>query len=139
MMCCCSVPWCFSKYMRIRLLNVLKFLLGFFDVNRDEARSLGICQQHRDRLGIYWRGRGKNCQIPSEVARHKGKAVKGDRSLDKEMSHYIKDQTGKLIPVGSGKFYIYIYKITLCQKKTNAFTCTCFKKFSRNFTRAPGA
>ena len=78
-------------------------MLGFFDVNRDEASSLEICQHHRDRLGSYWRGRYKNCQVPPEVAQHKTVAVKGDRSLVKDQSQYIKNITGKLIPVGSGK------------------------------------
>lgn len=80
---------------------------GFFDVNRVEARSLDICQHHRDRLGIYWRGRCKNCQVPPEVAQHKSAAVKGDRSLVKDQSQYIKKMTGKLIPVGSGKNVSY--------------------------------
>ena len=83
------------------------FLLGFFDVNHDEASSLEICQHHRDRLGIYWRGRCKNCQVPPEVAQHKSAKVKGDRSLVKDQSQYIKKITGKLIPVGSGKKVFY--------------------------------
>ena len=74
------------------------FLLGFFDVNHDEASSLEICQHHRDRLGIYWRGRCKNCQVPPEVAQHKSAKVKEDRSLVKDQSQYIKKITGKLIP-----------------------------------------
>ena len=76
-------------------------LLGFFDVNRNDAQKLIICQYHRDRLGIYWRGRGKYCQVPPELAHHKS-AVKGDRGLVKQQSIYIKETTGKLIPVGSG-------------------------------------
>ena len=74
------------------------FLLGFFDVNHDEASSLEICQHHHDRLGIYWRGWCKNCQVPPEVAQHKSAKVKGDHSLVKDQSQYIKKITGKLIP-----------------------------------------
>ncbi|KAK2551331.1 hypothetical protein P5673_027724, partial [Acropora cervicornis] len=81
---------------------VLARFLGFFDVTHDEASSLDICQHHRDRMGIYWRGRCKNCQVPPEVAQHKSAAVKGDRTLVKDQFQYIKKITGKLIPVGSG-------------------------------------
>ena len=76
-------------------------LLGFFDVNRNDAQKLIICQYHRDRLGIYWRGRGKYCQVPPELALRKS-AVKGDRGLVKQQSIYIKETTERLIPVGSG-------------------------------------
>ena len=80
---------------------------GLFYVNHDEARSLDICQHHRDCLGIYWRGRCKNCQVPPEMAQHRSAAVKGDRSLVKDQSQYIKKTTGKLISVGSGKKVSY--------------------------------
>ena len=100
--CFCAVSK--SKYWMC--LNAYIFT-GFFDANRDEASSLDICQHHRDRLGIYWRGRCKNCQVPPEVAQHKSAAVKGDRSLVKDQSQYIKKITGKLIPVGSGKKVSY--------------------------------
>ena len=84
---------------------------GLFDVNHDEASSLDICQHHRDRLGIYWRGRCKNCQVTPEMAQHKSAAVKGDRSLVKDQSQYIKKITGKLIPVGSGEKVSYFLNI----------------------------
>ena len=84
---------------------------GLFDVNHDEASSLDICQHHRDLLGIYWRGRCKNCQVPPEMAQHKSAAVKGDRSLLKDQSQYIKKIKGKLIPVGSGKKVSYFLNI----------------------------
>ena len=79
------------------------FLPGYFDVDYNEAQSFNICKHHRDRLGIYWRGRSKNCQIPPETAGpgHKS-AVKGVHGLVKHQSAYIKKMTGKLIPVGSG-------------------------------------
>ena len=80
---------------------------GFFYVNYDKASSLDICQHHRDRLGIYWRNRCKNCQVPPEVAQHKSAAVKRDHSLVKDQSQYIKKITGKLIPIGSGKKVSY--------------------------------
>ena len=82
---------------------------GFFDVTHDEASSLDICQHHRDRMGIYWGGRCKNCQVPPEVAHHKSAAKKGDRSLVKDQSQYIKKITGKLIPVGSGMKVSYFF------------------------------
>lgn len=109
--CCCSV----SKSVCIKVLDMPKrihtFILGFFDVNHDEASSLDICRHHRDRLGIYWRGRCKNCQVPPEVAKHKSAAVKGDHSLVTNQSQYIKKITGKLVPVGSGtKVFFYFFE-----------------------------
>lgn len=92
---------------------------GLFDVNHDEASSLDICQHHRDRLGIYWRGRCKNCQVPPEMAQHKSAAVKGDRSLVKDQSQYIKKITGKLIPVGSGKKVSYFLNILVSRFQNN--------------------
>ena len=77
------------------------FFTRIFDVNRNDAQELIIFQYHRDRLGIYWRGRGKYCQVPPELVHHKS-AVKGDRGLVKQQSIDIKETTGKLIPVGSG-------------------------------------
>ena len=41
------------------------------------------------------------------MAQHKSAAVKGDRSLMKDQSQYIKKITGKLIPVGSGEKVSY--------------------------------
>ena len=45
------------------------------------------------------------------MAQHKSAAVKGDRSLVKDQSQYIKKITGKLIPVGSGKKVSYFLNI----------------------------
>ena len=78
-------------------------LSGLFDVTRVEASSYRICCYHRDRLGIYWRGRRKRCQVPPEVANHKDSKMKGDRSVLKCHSIQIKQITGKIVPVGSGK------------------------------------
>lgn len=86
--------------------NVKEFfirLLGLFDIGREEAFSMKICELHRDRLGICWRGRGRKCQIPEEFAWHKQIASeeKG-RALQKNQSEYILKVTGKLIPIGAG-------------------------------------
>ncbi|KAL9986268.1 hypothetical protein ACROYT_G000385 [Oculina patagonica] len=59
--------------------------------------EVGIFNHRRN---IYWRGRGKYCQVPPELANHKS-AVRGDRGLVKQQSIYIMETTGKLIPVGS--------------------------------------
>lgn len=105
--CSCAV----SRSVFIIVLDMPKLhaylFKGFFDVTHEEASSLDICQHPRDRMGIYWRGRCKNCQVPPEVAQHKSAAVKGDRTLVKDQSQYIKKITGKLIPVGSGKKVSY--------------------------------
>ena len=64
---------------------------------------MAICTYHRDRLGIYWRGRRKTCQVPPELANHKSSKMKGDRSVLKRHSVLIKQLTGMIVPVGSGK------------------------------------
>ena len=84
------------------------FLSGFFDVTLVEASSYRICCYHRDRLGIYWRGRRKRCQVLPEVANHKDSKMKGDRSVLKCHSIHIKQITGKIDPVGSGKEKKYL-------------------------------
>ena len=53
---------------------------GYFDVDCNEVQSFNIYKYHRNRLGIYCRGRTKNCQIPPEMAGHKS-AVRGDHGL----------------------------------------------------------
>ena len=63
-----------------------------------------ICPKHRDSLGIYWRGRQRNCQIPQSIAAH-CKSAKGDRSVNKETSLFILKEKSSLVPVGSGIKY----------------------------------
>ena len=81
----------------------LSFVIGFFDVTRAEETTLKICSYHRDRLGIYWRGRRRNCQVPTNLANHEGSKMKGDRSVLKRHAVLIKQLTGTIVPVGSGK------------------------------------
>ena len=101
---------CLRNYVFFFVYGTHTFLKGFLMLIMTKQARL-ICQHHRDRLGIYWRGRCKNCQVPLEMAQHKSAAVKGDRSLVKDQSQYIKKITGKLIPVGSGKKVSYFMNI----------------------------
>lgn len=85
-------------------LNVLySSRVGLFDVSRSEALNMDICMRHRDRIGIHWRGRAMNCQIPKQIAWHK-RVARGEkkRALQKDQSEYILKTTGKLIPIGAG-------------------------------------
>ncbi|CAH3124605.1 unnamed protein product [Pocillopora meandrina] len=70
-------------------------------------------------LGIGWRWNSysNSCQVPKEIANHierRGKPVKADRGVGKNISGYIYQQTGTLIPVGSvssitdGDFTLYL-------------------------------
>ncbi|RMX37910.1 hypothetical protein pdam_00007043, partial [Pocillopora damicornis] len=70
-------------------------------------------------LGIGWRRNSysDSCQVPKEIANHiegRGKPVKADRGVGKNISAYIHQQTGTLIPVGSvssttdGDFTLYL-------------------------------
>ena len=79
------------------------FALGFFDVTRAEGTTLKICSYHRDRLGIYWRSRRSTYQVPIGLSNHKGSKMKGDRSVLKRHSVLIKQLTGAIVPMGSGK------------------------------------
>ena len=79
------------------------FTAGFFDVTSAQAKNLAICSYHRDRLGVYWRDRRKMCQVPPDIANHDDSKMKGDRSVLKWHSIYIKQLTGATVPVGSGK------------------------------------
>ena len=81
----------------------LSFVIGFFDVTRAEGTTLKICSYHRDRLGIYWRGRRRTWQVPTNLANHEGSKMKGDRSLLKRHAVFIKQLTGTIVSVGSGK------------------------------------
>ena len=129
--CSCAV----SKSVFIKVLDMPKRIhfTGFFDVNHVEASSLDICQHHRDRLGIYWRGPCKNCLVQPEVAQHKSTVVKWDRSLVKDQSQYIKKITGKLIPVGFGEKVSYFLN-----KQVFAFPKQLLFRISRVLNFAKG-
>ena len=47
---------------------------------------LAIYSHHRDRLGVYWRGRRKMCQVSPDIANHDDSKMKGDRSVLNEMN-----------------------------------------------------
>ena len=66
-----------------------------------------MCARHRNRLGIGWRGRQIYCQVPRSICNHKGKPVKGDRSIDKRHSREIMLMSSELVPIGSG---LLVYK-----------------------------
>ena len=74
---------------------------------------------HCSELGIGWPRNSYSslCQVPKEIANHierRGKPVKADRGVCKNISEYIHQQTGILIPVGSGTvgliIVLYAYK-----------------------------
>ncbi|RMX59410.1 hypothetical protein pdam_00025613, partial [Pocillopora damicornis] len=80
--------------------------VGIFSVASRDLSSFNICPFHRSELGIGWRRNSysNSCQVPKEIANHierRGKPVKADRGVGKNISAYIHQQTGTLIPVGS--------------------------------------
>ncbi|CAH3124139.1 unnamed protein product, partial [Pocillopora meandrina] len=93
--------------------------VGIFSVTSRDLSSFNICPFHRSELGIGWRRNSysNSCQVPKEIANHierRGKPVKADRGVGKNISAYIHQQTGTLIPVGSvssttdGDFTLYL-------------------------------
>ena len=86
--------------------------VGIFSVTSRDLSSFNICPFHRSELGIGWRRNSysSSCQVPKEIANHierRGKPVKADRGVGNNISDYIHQQTGILIPVGSGTVYAY--------------------------------
>ena len=93
--------------------------VGIFSVTSRDLSSFNIRPFHCSELGI---GLPRNsysslCQVPKEIANHierRGKPVKADRGVGKNISEYIHQQTGILIPVGSGTvgliIVLYAYK-----------------------------
>ena len=93
---------------------------GIFSVTSRNLSSFNICPFHRSELDIGWRRNSysNSCQIPKEIANHierRGKPVKADMGVSKNISEYIHQQTGILIPVGSGTvgliIVLYAYKL----------------------------
>ena len=82
-----------------------------------DLSSFNICPFHRSELGIGGRpdSYSNSCQVPKEIANHierRGKPVKADRGVGKNISEYIHQQTSILIPVGSGLIIVlYAYKL----------------------------
>ena len=81
--------------------------VGICSVTSRDLSSFNICPFHRSELGIGWRRNSyfNSCQVPKEIANHierREKPVKADRGVGKNISEYIHQQTGILIPVGSG-------------------------------------
>ena len=77
--------------------------LGIFSIQ--ETQSLTICPRHRAEFGIRWRCRKVRCTVPEEIAAHKTATAKGDRRVDSRQSAYVLKTTGKLIQVGSRKYF----------------------------------
>ena len=82
--------------------------------------SFNICSFYRSELGIGWRRNSYSnwCQVPKEIANHiierRGKPVKADKLKELEEGHlaeYIYQQTGILIPLGSGTLAWFIHCI----------------------------
>ena len=86
---------------------------GIFYINPKDVNALTICPFHRSELGIGWRRSSSSCKVPTQIAHHgKGKGVKGDRGVGREISKVIFQKTGVLVPVGSGMTEINSYHIT---------------------------
>ena len=94
--------------------------VGIFSVTSSDITSFNICPYHRSELGIGWRRNSysNSCQVPKEIANHierRGKPVKADRGVGKNISAYIHQQIGIVIPVGSGTvsliIVLYAYKL----------------------------
>ena len=101
--------------------------VGIFSMTSRDLSSSNICPFHRSELGIGWRRNSysNSCQVPKEITYHnerREKPVKADRRVGKNISEYIHQQTGILIPVGSGtvgliiEFYAYKF-LRLSAKK----------------------
>ena len=73
-----------------------------------------VCSFHRSELGIRWRRNiySNSCQVPKESANHiierRWKPVKADKRVwGRNISEYNYQQTGILIPVGSGTLRLF--------------------------------
>ena len=89
-----------------RFFTALSFVIGFFDITKG---------YHRDRLGIYWRGRRKTCQVPTNLANHEGSKMKGHRSVLKRHAVLIKQLKGTIdlfvaYKVNSGVIYASVHR-----------------------------
>ena len=94
----------------VQVQNVILFFchLGIFSVE-ESHESLTICPRHRAEFGIRWRCSKVRCSVPAELAAHKSATAKGDRQLDSAQSAFLLRASGKLIQVGSSKFYSQAY------------------------------
>ncbi|XP_028517294.1 uncharacterized protein LOC114575856 [Exaiptasia diaphana] len=79
---------------------------GLYDTSEEKVRSMTICPRHRATLGIGWtRGGGTRCRVPQQISGHgksKGSWPKGDRGIGNQESYIILQNTGLLVPPGSG-------------------------------------
>ena len=71
--------------------------VGLFTVEE----TFTVCPYHRDFLGIHWRPK-TSCQYPN----HKGTA-KPYRSFNSRMCKRMISEFGILVPVGSGKLFLF--------------------------------
>ena len=87
--------------------DVILARVGIFSLTSRDLSAFDICPFHRSELGIGWRRNSysNSCQVPKEIANRierRGKPVRADRGVGKNISECIHQQTGILIPVGSG-------------------------------------
>ncbi|RMX38055.1 hypothetical protein pdam_00024876, partial [Pocillopora damicornis] len=99
-----GTPCSFDRRDKHRSTKIVPLSLCNKDVTGPS--SFNTCPFHRSELGIGWRRNSysNSCQVPKEIANHierRGKPVKADRGVGKNISAYIHQQTGTLIPVGS--------------------------------------
>ena len=107
-------------FLVLKAKHLILARVGIFSVTSRDLSSFNICPFHRSELDIGWRRNSysNSCQVPKEIANHferRGKPVKADRGVGKNISAYIHQQTGTLIPVGSGTvgliIVLYTYKL----------------------------
>ncbi|RMX38054.1 hypothetical protein pdam_00024877, partial [Pocillopora damicornis] len=116
--------------------------VGIFSVTSRDLSSFNICPFHRSELGIGWRRNSysNSCQVPKEIANHierRGKPVKADRGVGKNISAYIHQQTGTLIPVVSvssttdGDFTLYLMQDYVFAENADHFSRRQIKTVSK--------
>ncbi|XP_006823830.1 ARL14 effector protein-like [Saccoglossus kowalevskii] len=77
--------------------------IGLFGRNHSELERMSICPLHRAKLGVGWRPRSTYCCVPLELSGHKSSTMKGenDRSITRNQSMKILEETDMIIPLGS--------------------------------------
>ena len=97
--------WCFAGVENESELILAR--AGIFYMSAKDINALTICPFHRSELGTGWRRSQNTCRIPDEIASYdKGKGVKGDRGVSREISKVIFLRTGVLVPLGSGMAFM---------------------------------
>jgi len=79
--------------------------------------QLVICPAHRAALGTGWkRPANEKCRIPTILSCHSDdvrKKPKAERGLCKAHSKVLLQETGTFLPVGSGKYCLYLFYFSI--------------------------